>query len=491
MLRRIVLENYMSHVRTVIEPADSLTILVGPNNCGKSAVVSALQTLCSNLTGDYMVRHGARECSVTVDTTEGHSITWQRRGSTVSYVIDGEEISRLRGGVPERLHDLLRLPAVRSAEDSEDEFDIHFGTQKAPIFLINEPERRAAMFFAASSDAALLMQMQKRHTEKVKDCRRERDRLETESSRLDRELTTLSPLEELARRLQSLEHDYETLGGLDEQLGRLDAALLTIAREQNNWSRRCSELAVLDPLQPPYTPIDTDPLRLLTGTIATSIERLAMETDESRVMAQLREPPILSDAMAIESMCAAIAAETSTWKCVAAIEAAMLPLAPLPDFHETTSLQALVQRYCDARAECARAAAWNSAYAALESPPNMCDVTPQEQVVNNLRRAIQLREAADRSCTALANMHAPPVLADPAPLATTIDVLTTVQREIEQHTRSVDALGQELRDAEQSIRRWARANPNCQTCGAPVDPERLLAHVPQTTQPNAPPRGRL
>lgn len=46
MIRRIELINFMSHRRTLIEPAAGLTVLVGPNNCGKSAVVSALQILC-------------------------------------------------------------------------------------------------------------------------------------------------------------------------------------------------------------------------------------------------------------------------------------------------------------------------------------------------------------------------------------------------------------------------------------------------------------
>ena len=41
MIRRIKLVNFMSHANTVIEPADGLTILVGQNNCGKSAIVAA------------------------------------------------------------------------------------------------------------------------------------------------------------------------------------------------------------------------------------------------------------------------------------------------------------------------------------------------------------------------------------------------------------------------------------------------------------------
>ncbi len=51
MLRRIILESFMSHAHTVIDLADGLTVLTGPNNCGKSAVVAALRILdsCSKL----------------------------------------------------------------------------------------------------------------------------------------------------------------------------------------------------------------------------------------------------------------------------------------------------------------------------------------------------------------------------------------------------------------------------------------------------------
>ena len=69
MIKKITLKNYMSHTHTVIEPAvPGLTVLTGPNNWGKSAVVSALQALCGNEEGGYMVRHDEKECRVIVET---------------------------------------------------------------------------------------------------------------------------------------------------------------------------------------------------------------------------------------------------------------------------------------------------------------------------------------------------------------------------------------------------------------------------------------
>ncbi len=131
MIRRITLQNYMSHAETVIEPAAGLTVLVGPNNCGKSAVVSALETLCHNAAGAYMVRHDEKEARVTVETDDGpttddrHTFVWRRRGTAVSYIIDGREVHRLRGSIPEDLHTHLRLPKVEAGA-AGDPFAIHF-----------------------------------------------------------------------------------------------------------------------------------------------------------------------------------------------------------------------------------------------------------------------------------------------------------------------------------------------------------------------------
>src|SRR5688572_25204077 len=111
MIRRIVLENYMSHANTVIEPVEGLTVLVGPNNCGKSAVVSALLTVCGENDGDFMVRHGEKHARVTVETAEGDVIVWQRKGKAPSYAINGRDVHRVgRGNLPDDLQPLLKLP---------------------------------------------------------------------------------------------------------------------------------------------------------------------------------------------------------------------------------------------------------------------------------------------------------------------------------------------------------------------------------------------
>ena len=187
MIRKIILQNFMSNHHTVIEPADGLTVLVGENNCGKSAVVAALQILCHNTSGDYMVRHGEKECRIIVETDEGHVVEWKRKNGTVSYTLNGKPIHRLRGSVPDDLHKLLRVPKVYP-QDGGDPFDIHFGEQKKPVFLLDESGSRAAKFFASSSDAEALIKMQILHRKNVRDASQRSNQLQKELKILDHRL---------------------------------------------------------------------------------------------------------------------------------------------------------------------------------------------------------------------------------------------------------------------------------------------------------------
>ena len=205
MIKRIELINFMSHEHTVIEPAAGLTVLVGPNNCGKSAIVTALQILCHNENSTYVLRHGAKECRIIVETDDGHRIEWMRKKSgSPSYKINGQEFDRLRGesGVWDELARTLRLPRV---EFDNNKFDVHIGEQRNPVFLLGDKGKGAAQFFASSSDAIRLVEMQGLHKKRVSDNKKERNRLALQQTQVDDCLlyTSPSPRDSRASRMPS------------------------------------------------------------------------------------------------------------------------------------------------------------------------------------------------------------------------------------------------------------------------------------------------
>ncbi len=238
MIQKIILENFMAHKRTELELGPGMTVLTGPNNCGKSAVVEGLRCVASNPTPRHFIRHGAKEARVTVVLEDGTKITWRRKKATVIYEVDrpGDEQPEVfrkprRGQVPDEVRDLLRLDPVEleSGQAGERRVDVHIGNQRKPIFLLadSSADTRMAEFFAASSESAHLLTMQKNLKKRIRDAKTEEKGLARRMDDLAMDLDRLTDLPaislELAEALdleQALEQAARVLPGLEQVLAQ-------------------------------------------------------------------------------------------------------------------------------------------------------------------------------------------------------------------------------------------------------------------------------
>lgn len=441
MLRRITLENFMAHARTVIDLADGLTVLVGPNNCGKSAVVEALRTLCCNDNADHLLRHGAKQCCITVETDDGHVISWKRKGATVSYEIDGQPQHRLKRSVPDNLHELLKLPKVTTPQG--DTFDVHFGLQKTPIFLLDEDacERKAAAFFAASSDAEKLMEMQQKHREKVRNAKALHKDACEELERSEKVLNTLAPIEELLPSLERVELAYELIQKETAEIRRLEEAIAQLHRQEFTrlrYQAQCATLAGLAAV--PALADDAALDRLIRG-----IETVRAGADRARGITEcvtpMLGPPTLADTQALEQMVAALDGAARRYREVLAGCAALEHLQKVPDLADVDALAILGRQLRTAEREAARLMATRDALERLADAPVLADVTAFEPFISgfneHLRRAQRVA----------------------------VDVVE---------------LGKQIDGVEASLRAWAEANPTCPVCGGVIDPDRVLASEEHT-----------
>lgn len=511
MIRRIVLENFMSHSRTEIEPAQGLTVLIGPNNCGKSAVVSALQTLCSNITGDFMVRHGEKECRVTIETEDGHSVTWRRHRGAVSYIIDGREVPR--GVTPDDLHEVLRLPKVVS-EDGNDKFDIHFGSQKSPIFLLDDTERRAAMFFASSSDAEYLMRMQKRHQEKVREAKRDGIKLGERLTKLDAELACLEPVAELSEAMQSLVEEHTAVMQRSELCQRIARDFEQLARQTEIVSRLTAELVCLTPLETPPPLVEVEPLYALVEQLAHVERQRQKEFSRSDALSDLRWPPELTSTEPIELTLSRLAeaeqrqriehqravatsrltappvlAETepldetisrlSNAERLHRIEqqraSATADLAMPPDLEDTDKVQELCRSVSNVTRQYVQASDEVEALLPLRPAPQLVDAQPLEATISELSSAVEAFDRASCGHELLSVLATPPVLDDAQSLGTLITSCEQTKAEVVGCEAEIARLQHEMAAVLDAVRAWTDANPVCPTCGAEVDAERLMS----------------
>ena len=336
----------MSHVDTVLELGPGLNVITGPNNCGKSAIVAAIQLVCRNhLTADVVVRHGARECSVTIWTDDDHEITWRRKGKDVSYTIDGTDYGRLRGNVPEILHGILKLPEI---EEGDENFDLHFGLQKEPIFLLDEAGSKAAKFFASSSDAARLMEMQSLHKKRNAERKGNIKLLLEQSTELELQLEQLAPVVELRQSCDASMAQYRKLTQLQGEIQELQDRLDERSALHSQWLLDSKQLQLLTktPDWPQF--LDTDPLEEWLVEYKETIELQQYLRQRKRILEQLIEPPVLKSTEGFSSLIANLESLESNKRQMTRRTEYLEKLAPPPEY-VVTSLPHVIHELRKAR----------------------------------------------------------------------------------------------------------------------------------------------
>ena len=113
-LKHLHVQGYQSlhDVDLTFEP---FTVLVGPSSSGKSAVVRSIDLLLRNKRGTAFIEHGQKKTQVQAQVGT-HTITLNRGTGTRpvdnAYILDDEDpFTKLGGAVPDRVTDVLRLPA--------------------------------------------------------------------------------------------------------------------------------------------------------------------------------------------------------------------------------------------------------------------------------------------------------------------------------------------------------------------------------------------
>lgn len=472
MLRRIELKNFMSHRHTVIEPAPGLTVLVGPNNCGKSALVAALQILCNNDLANYVTRHGARECSVEVETSEGHVIRWSRKNSP-SYRINGQLFDRLgKGGLPDELHPLLRLPQVEAGDGTG--FGIHFGCQKSPIFLLDQAPAAAAKFFASSSDATRLVEMQRRHRDKHQEKQKEKSRLEAESQQLNAELTALQPTAEIDQRLREAESLHQQLGSLATALLELSCETARISALATQVNFHQSQVAVLSELADPPQLAMEQPLVALRGLLAEAYREQQLAASRAAVLQALSAPPEYAATQELSRCGAELQALLDAERRFAAVHTALQPLRSPPACEQTAELQSLLVRLQGEIAAMLFQEEFHGALGQLQEPPRPEQTVELESCLATLHKEQASIQRLSSGSRVLETLGLPPQPLPAEPLAYRIEELRSFTEQADSLQRHLNALHSEHAAILGKIRDLA-SDQACPTCGAPLDPERLLS----------------
>lgn len=141
-IKRVILENFQSHKYSVIDFNEGLNVIVGPSDSGKSAIIRGIKwALYNEPSGDYFIREGATECSVTVEFNDNVILKRYRSKYKNAYILtdrDGNEIKfeGFGSGVPEEIIETVGIKKINLDSDSSNA--INLGEQLEGAFLLSE-----------------------------------------------------------------------------------------------------------------------------------------------------------------------------------------------------------------------------------------------------------------------------------------------------------------------------------------------------------------
>lgn len=487
MIRKIILENFMSHARTEIELAEGLTVLTGPNNCGKSAVVAALHILATNGKTTHVLRHGASQCSVTVETDDDHTVTWRRNGRTAWYCINGEDIHRVGMSIPDALHDVLRLDRVTAEGGSaRNDYDIHFGEQKSPVFLLGDSGSRAASFFASSSDASRLVAMQQLHKKRHNDTKAKASLLREELAAHDRRLKAFEPLDDIASRVTRAESVSRELTKCQER-----TRCLAVLMERLNQQRRmCQRLQTISTILKQLEQANTNPTEIERAQQRCELLSRSLE-QRNRLQAQVQDrgaeveslrslapPPEMRPAKILEVLLRRLDALTLQQRQSATRLRQVEKLQPPPRLHDTQLIELLQDKLerCIQTRQAAHGR--HQRVASLVVPPKLKATDDLANTIESLVRVEARFALWNRQTHVLRQVATPIEPIDCQPLRVIIAKLQTKMSEVGTINEQVHAAHDRLTECANRIHEYVALNPRCSTCGSRIDPETLISATP-------------
>lgn len=132
---RVRVRDFQSIEDATIE-VDGLTVITGPNNSGKTALMRAVSGAFTNARGTKFVRHGKDSSKVELSFSDGRTLLWEKGEKVNRYELDGKALNRVGHGAPPETATLGVLPVEAAGRELWPQFAHQFVGQ---VFLLDEP----------------------------------------------------------------------------------------------------------------------------------------------------------------------------------------------------------------------------------------------------------------------------------------------------------------------------------------------------------------
>ena len=155
---KVQIRNYQSLRKGDLEFPSGVTVIVGENNSGKTAVFRAVMAAIFNKSGDRFIRIGTNHVAIRIQLEDEqgnpHEIVWKKVRSesgniTSVYIIDKKQFTKLGRGQLQEVRDLTRIGEIDILKQKE---RINFWSQDEMPFLMGKTPSQLFEFLSLSSE---------------------------------------------------------------------------------------------------------------------------------------------------------------------------------------------------------------------------------------------------------------------------------------------------------------------------------------------------
>lgn len=161
-LTRVSIKDYQALADVDFTPGP-LTVIVGDNDAGKTAIMRAIRAACFNETGSANIRRGQEEVAVLLEFADDIAVRWRKqRGGGADYRLwvgdDKQDFSKLGAAVPPEVRAALRVAEIEVTKDFRIQPQFH--PQEEYYFLLDRPEGQAARALAKMTKLDIVVEAQ-------------------------------------------------------------------------------------------------------------------------------------------------------------------------------------------------------------------------------------------------------------------------------------------------------------------------------------------
>lgn len=224
-IKKIILENFQSHKYTEIELDKYLNVIVGPSDHGKTAIIRGIKwALFNEPSGDFFIREGENECSVTVIFNDGTKIKRYRSKSKNAYYVynnEGEEIIFEGFGtkVPQEVVDKTSMRKI--ILDSNQSNSINIGEQLEGPFLLSEKNATRANAIGRLVGVHIIDDALKDTLKDIRNLNIKRRNREESLEKLKDSLAEYDYLDDLVIKVEKLKIIKNHINNKQQRLGKL------------------------------------------------------------------------------------------------------------------------------------------------------------------------------------------------------------------------------------------------------------------------------